>query len=155
MEMYPTPTLVTATLPSDYWNPTTLAPPLPVATPIQTFNTVTVTKVLAAPPAPVASCKTHYWGVLDSFEIWGTNWDQAKLDGQGSYLSGRGLLQELEGCGDVTKWKFHVYDPQDSSNTGHWQWRAQGRTTIWQKRCIEHAMVSGGAPNMIRCSGSG
>ena len=126
---------------------------MPVATITPSSTSTTMTPVTPSTttevPTPEASCHTQYKLVLDTFDIYGTDWDQAKLDGDGSYMSGDGLHKQLEGCAEVSKWKFDTAPDNDD-----WEFHASGQITIWQKNCIEHAMVSGGAPDGV-CSGSG
>jgi hypothetical protein len=100
---------------------------------------------------PLESCHTQYKAVLDSFDIYGFAWDEGKLDAGGGYLDGNGLLTQLRGCSAITKWKFQNLTVSD---TQPYEWHASGQSTIWQKNCIEHAMLSAGAPS-DSCSGSG
>ncbi|OQN97930.1 hypothetical protein B0A48_16234 [Cryoendolithus antarcticus] len=112
--------------------PTTLATS---TSPLSPTTTIT--------PPPTESCHTQYKLVLDTFDIWGSNWDASKLGDNGAGLHG-----QLSGCAEVTKWKFETAsDP--------WQFHASGQITIWQQTCIEHAMVSAGAPEGSQCSGTG
>ncbi|KAK4985949.1 hypothetical protein LTR66_003456 [Elasticomyces elasticus] len=92
-------------------------------------------------------CNTHYRWFFDSFEIYGKYWDHSKLDSLG--VAGEGLHKQLKGCSVISKWKFEVYEDQTE-----WDFKAQGRTTILQKRCIENAIMSSGAPKG-HCYGSG
>ncbi|KAF5876279.1 putative btb poz domain-containing protein [Botrytis fragariae] len=80
----------------------------------------------------------------------GYKWDTSKLDDDHDYLHGNGLLNQLGGCGTISKWKFENMTV-DASNP--YEWHASGQTTIWQKGCIEHAIVSAGAP-AGSCSGT-
>ncbi|KAK6437943.1 putative peptidase S8 [Oleoguttula sp. CCFEE 5521] len=98
-------------------------------------------------PPPTESCHTQYKLVLDTFDIWGSNWDDAKFG-----VDGAGLHDQLSGCAEVTKWKF---DPQTPTDNSPWEFHVSGQITIWQQTCIEHAMVSAGAPDGSQCSGTG
>lgn len=96
----------------------------------------------AAPPKPDESCHTHYAGIFDTFDIYGIEWDEDKLK------DGAGLKKNIGGCAKLTNWKYETVD------VGTWQFHASGRTTIWQKHCIEDAIASSGAP-YDSCNGSG
>ena len=100
---------------------------------------------------PREKCNTNYKFLWDTFDIYGYKWDESKLDAGGGYLSGNGLLTQLRGCSDITKWSFQNMTVGDNQP---YEWHASGRTTIWQKNCIEHAMLSAGA-SADSCSGSG
>ena len=88
---------------------------------------------------------------FDSFDIYGIGWDPDLLHESDAPGSGNGLLERLRGCSVVTGWTFTDLTSDASSP---WQFHASGRTTIWQKKCIGHAMVSAGAPSGSGCSGS-
>ncbi|TGO55961.1 hypothetical protein BCON_0084g00290 [Botryotinia convoluta] len=126
------------------------APPEP---PKQSTSSTSITSTTSTSVAPTAleSYHTQYKVVLDTFNIWGYKWDTSKLDDGGDYLYGNGLLNQLGGCGTISKWKFKNMTV-DASNP--YEWHASGQTTIWQKGCIEHAIVSAGAP-AGSCSGTG
>jgi hypothetical protein len=100
---------------------------------------------------PREQCDTSYKFLWDTFNIYGYKWDESKLDAGGGYMSGNGLLKQLRGCSDVTDWSFKNLTV---GNNQPYEWHASGRTTIWQKTCIEHAMLSAGA-SADSCSGSG
>ena len=121
--------------------PSTTTPALPPSLP--------PTSTIPA-PTPLASCHTQWKAVLDSFDIYGYDWDESKLDAGGGYFDGTGLLTQLRGCSAVTRWKF---ENLTISDTQPYQWHASGQTTVFQKSCIEHAMLSAGAPS-DSCSGS-
>ena len=105
----------------------------------------------AAAHPPLASCHTQFKVFLDSFDIYGYDWEQTKLDAGGDYFDGMGLLTQLRGCSAITKWKL---DNLTMSDTQPYQWHASGQTIIWKKSCIRHAMLSAGAPS-DSCTGSG
>nr|OQO32191.1 hypothetical protein B0A51_00560 [Rachicladosporium sp. CCFEE 5018] len=142
-----------------YWGaPSALSPVAPLMSLIGQIASLTATPTTFAtsaappttttappPPPPTESCHTQYKLVLDTFDIWGSNWDVAKLGDAGS-----GLHDQISGCAEITKWK---YEAQPSEST--WQFHASGQITIWQQTCIEHAMVSAGAPEGSQCSGTG
>jgi len=100
---------------------------------------------------PTESCHTRYKVVLDTFDIYGNDWDDAKRDAGGDPGSGNGLHTQISGCAKVSKWTF---EPVTPTADAQWTFHAFGQITIWQKACIERAIVSAGAPSG-GCSGSG
>ena len=108
---------------------------------IAAASTTTIEAVQAS-----ESCHTQYDAFYDSFTIYGSGWDLNKLDAGGS--PGQGLHDQIKGCvGSISKWSY-------SQGVDGWDFKASGHTTIWQKNCIENAMVSAGSPSKS-CSGSG
>ncbi|KAK0325960.1 hypothetical protein LTR54_005533 [Friedmanniomyces endolithicus] len=100
-------------------------------------------------PAPFATpqerCLTEYDIILDTFNIWGANWDQQKLDGKGTPGWGKGLYHQLHGCGGLSHWSFEPIAP---TLKHPYTFHAWGRTTIFKGPCIERAMRSAGAPHV-------
>jgi hypothetical protein len=124
------------------------APPASTMT-TQTSTSQTPTSTLPQ-PTPLESCHTQYAAFFDEFDIYGFDWDASKLDAGGAPGSGNGLHSNIGGCSVVSKWKFDILASSDSP----WGFHASGRTTIWQKHCIEDAIASSGAPT-DSCNGSG
>ncbi|KAK4549128.1 hypothetical protein LTR36_007585 [Oleoguttula mirabilis] len=104
------------------------------------------------PPAPPA-CQVDYMGYVgsyDDFRILGVGWDESKLSAGGA--PGSGLHHQLKKCSGLSLWTFLPQTPTGPESP--WTFRASGRTTISQKKCIQRAIKSAGAPSG-RCSGSG
>lgn len=102
------------------------------------------------PPAAsgaVDQCNAHYSFFLDSFEIYGRNFDEEKVGEDGS-----GLKKQIKGCGALTAWYFQRLQPYDSEA---WQWHATGQLPIGTKACVGRAVVSAGGTSPDGCTGSG
>lgn len=121
----------------------------PAATSTGTPTTSSSTPT-STPPAPSESCHTKYKTLWDKFDIYGVGWDSSSLNGDGGAGSGAGLQQQLKGCSKLTKWKFESLTPGPGQP---WDFHASGRLIIGEKKCIEHAMGSAGAP-AENCDGS-
>jgi hypothetical protein len=91
------------------------------------------------------SCDVSYKFFLDSFEIRGKNFPDAKLG-----ADGEGLEAELSGCGALTKWKFER-TPGDCC----FQWYASGQLPIGTKACVGRAVQSAGGSGNGNCHGAG
>lgn len=126
--------------------PMTTYPPRTSVAPTSVTPTSTVFS-----PAPAETCHTHYQGIYDTIDIYGTGWNTAALDGNGGPGSGVGLKNQVKGCGKLTKWTFENLTPDANSP---WEFHASGRLPIWTKACLKRAMISAGSPANI-CSGSG
>lgn len=124
---------------------------IPASTAVVPTSTVASPTSTTPTPTPTESCHTHYDATLDKFNIYGANWDSTKLDAGGKPGTGEGLLTQLRGCSVITNWGFENLTADASSP---WQFHASGETTIWQKPCIELALVSAGAPDGSFCDGS-
>ena len=143
----------------DYVPTTTELPPtLPPELPSSTKETVTATVTLVqspptspeAPP-PRASCHFQWEIAHTDFNVWGINWDQAKLDGNGGRMSGNGLLQQLGGCGHVGKWRFE----HRANEASDWDFHASGRCEYRDRSCVERAFKLAGAPHVCGLCTSG
>ena len=91
------------------------------------------------------SCDVSYKFFLDTFEVRGKNFPDAKLGADGG-----GLKDEIKGCGALTEWSFK-WTPNDVK----YQWYAKGRLPIGTKSCMGRAVQSAGGSSAGNCHGSG
>ncbi|PQE16179.1 SGNH hydrolase-type esterase domain protein [Rutstroemia sp. NJR-2017a BVV2] len=82
------------------------------------------------------SCTTHYKIFLDTFSIYGVNWDTSELGEDGA-----GLKKEIKKCGALTKWKF-----KDENVEAPWSFHATGQMIIGEQACIGRAVKAAGGP---------
>lgn len=93
-----------------------------------------------APKAPGGGCDVQYKFLYDDFWIWGWGW--ANSDG------GQRLMDNLNGCtGDGYDFRYGVGD--DGRD-----WTITGSTWVFQKSCIQNAIVGAGGPR-LSCTGGG
>lgn len=90
------------------------------------------------------SCDISHRVVFNGFEIRGKNLPDAKFG-----ASGEGLLQQLRGCGAVTKWHFERTPKHET-----YQWFASGQLPIGTKDCVGRALKSAGGSGIGNCHGS-
>lgn len=101
---------------------------------------------LPAPPTPADTCGCWYKFFFDHFEIYGKNFDAAKLGNDGS-----GLKSHLQHCGDLTSWSFE----QRTNDPHGYQWFASGNLPIETKSCVGSAVVAAGGSSPDGCTGAG
>ena len=100
-----------------------------------------------SPPPPASdTCGVWYKVFFDHFEVYGKDFDPAKLGQDGS-----GLRDNINGCGDLTNWSF---EPLTNDANGY-QWFAQGNLPIGTKSCVGSAVVSAGGGSADGCTGAG
>lgn len=82
------------------------------------------------------SCTTHYKVVLDTFSIYGVNWNSTKLGEDGA-----GLKKHIKKCSTLKEWKFETEDVE-----APWSFHATGKTIIGVQACIGRAVKAAGGP---------
>lgn len=93
------------------------------------------------PDSPQGSCAFKFSFAHHHFEISGGGWADAD--------KGAALKKQLDGCGWVTRWKFHFLSMPDGTS----EFKAQGNVNQMMKGgCTERAIASAGGPKSLKCS---
>jgi len=91
------------------------------------------------------SCDVSYKFAIDTFEVRGKNFADARLG-----ANGEGLKKEIKGCGALTDWHFN-WTPKDV----RYQWYASGTLPVGTKSCMGRAVRSAGGTSAGNCHGAG